>query len=183
MQVLINLIKNLVSHFLKSSKSLEDVQNVNPAAVVKENKVAITLEAFFTELKSGEDRRIKYKDEYTLELESSAIALLEKVNAFMLDLGIMSCRVSSGWRPPSVNSTVGGAKRSLHVRCMAIDIVDSTGELKRLIREKEEWLIANGREPLLKKYGLWMEDESATPTWAHLDCGERRERPLRIFKP
>ena len=94
----------------------------------------------------------------------------------------MSARVSSGWRSPGGNASIpGAAKRSLHIAGKAIDIVDVTGELDKLLETDKA-------QDLLEKYGLWQEHPDFTKTWAHLDCGDRpiRNRPgckKRQFKP
>lgn len=177
---LIQVIKNL---FIKDTKNLKTISVPKGKPEEKAPPVAISLDAYFTDSKTGKDRRLLYKDEYTLEIKQNAEKLLEKVNALLLDLGIMSCRVSSGWRPAALNASVGGAKRSLHTRGLAIDLVDSDGTLDKLILEKEKTLLQEGRPSLLKKYDLWLEDPAATSTWVHLDLGTRSERPLRVFKP
>lgn len=135
--------------------------------------MAITLEAYFADPKTGEDRRINYVEDYTDEILENAKVLIEKVNSLLSDLGIIAVVVSSGWRPNAINSAVGGAKRSLHLQGRAIDLKDSTGELDRVIEERPD---------LLKKYNLWLEDPDATKGWCHLDTGVRKDRPSRVFK-
>lgn len=134
----------------------------------------ISLDTYFQDSKTGEDRRIKYGNEYTNEIKQNAEELLKRVEALFMDLGVVAVRLSSGWRPQAINAQVGGAKKSLHTQGKAIDLVDSTGELKGMILKKPE---------LLKKHDLWMEDWSSTPTWCHLDIGSRTDRPIRTFKP
>lgn len=136
--------------------------------------MAIELDAYFQDPKSGDDRRQKYPQDYNNNILENAKTLLKKVNALLADLGIISCTVSSGWRPATVNSAVGGAKKSLHMEGKAIDLRDGTGDLDKAIEAKPE---------LLAKHGLWLEDPSATKGWCHLDIGTRSDRPIRIFKP
>jgi hypothetical protein len=167
LQKLINLLRQILKINQKSSTSLE---NMSESA----NKVMpISIEAYFSDPKNGDDRRLKYPNDYTNEILENAKALLEKVNSLLIDLGVVTVVVSSGWRPATVNAAVGGAKRSLHMQGRAVDLRDSTGELDKLIESKPE---------LLKKHGLWLEDPSATKGWCHLDCGNRTDRPSRVFK-
>jgi uncharacterized protein YcbK (DUF882 family) len=102
--------------------------------------------------------------------------LCDKVNALFKDLGIDIPKVSSGFRPSSVNANVpGSAKKSLHMTCQAVDLEDPTGSLDKLISSRPE---------LLNKHGLWLEDPAATSTWCHLDISPTRvDRKIRIFKP
>jgi len=89
--------------------------------------------------------------------------------------------VSSGWRPPSFNKTVGNAaKKSLHMTGNAIDIMDNKLQTLAYTIKKNA--------SLLKKYGLWMEDPDSTmgkfTNWCHLDNSTTRtDRNIRIFKP
>lgn len=122
----------------------------------------------------------KYKDrldnpELTEEVKDNAVILLNKVNQLLDELKITKVTVSSGFRPSAVNAaTKGAAKKSLHMTGHAIDILDIDNKLGKLILTQPD---------LLKKYGLWMEDISATPTWCHLDDSTtRKDRELRVFK-
>ena len=124
----------------------------------------------------------KYPDrakhtELTPELLKNADMFILGVNNFLKEIGIDPAKVivSSGFRPSDVNAKVAGsAKKSLHMQCKAVDFVDVSGELYKKATEKPE---------LLRKYGLFVEDRSATPSWLHLDIGVRADRPSRIFKP
>lgn len=165
---------------LKSSKNTSIQQKTSPKTnensqveAKKEKVMAISLEAYFSDPKSGDDRRLKYPNDYTNEILENAKILLEKVNNLLSDLGVVTVVVSSGWRPPAINASVGGAKKSLHMQGKAIDLKDSTGELDKLVESRPD---------LLKKYGLWLEDPSATRGWCHIDCGTRTDRPSRVFK-
>ena len=69
--------------------------------------------------------------------------------------------VSSGWRPADINAaTPGAALRSLHMRCLAIDLFDADGDL-------DDWLFSVA-DTVLKDLGLWMEHPAATKGWAHV---------------
>jgi putative chitinase len=135
--------------------------------------VAISIDAYFTDSKTGDDRRQKYATDFNLTILENAKKLLEPVNALLADLGIISCTINSGWRPPSVNVAVGGSKNSAHCTGEAIDLTDKTGSLKKEIMEKLE---------LLEKHDLYMEDSSATPTWCHLQT-RKTKSGRRVFKP
>ena len=94
--------------------------------------------------------------------------------AFLAELNIVAT-ISSGFRPPTVNEkTKNSAKNSLHMRGLAVDLVDTDGSIKRTISLKPH---------LLAKYKLWMEDPSSAQGWCHLDLGIRPDRAVRIFKP
>jgi hypothetical protein len=118
--------------------------------------------------------------ELTEELKANGKQLIEKVVALLTELGIKSIDISSGFRTSAANSaTPSAAKKSLHMQCKAVDLLDDKAQsLGKLILSKPE---------LLKKHGLWMEDLSATigknTNWVHLDIGNRADRPIRIFKP
>ena len=122
----------------------------------------------------------KYSDrakssELTDEVQKNAQILLENVNKLLSDVGILECKISSGFRPSTINNkTPNAAKKSLHMSGKAIDILDINQKIAHKILKNPK---------LLKKYNLWMEDPVYTPSWCHLDIGNRSERPLRIFKP
>ncbi len=146
--------------------------------------MAISLEAYFTDRRSGVDRRYKFASEFTNEVQVNAEDLIKRINKFLAELGVITSQVSSGWRPPSLNAKISNAaKKSHHMTGKAVDLVDSTGELGALIVKKEEWLEAHGQPSLLEKHGLWLENPNVTPGWVHLDTGTRSPRPIRIFNP
>jgi hypothetical protein len=169
--VTLNKVCHLCSGYLRP---LEDKPGWRGCScgVRRREKEVIDLEAYITA--SG-----KYKDrldsnELTKEVKDNAVLLLNKVNQLLKELGIDKASVSSGFRPSAVNAaTKGAAKKSLHMIGKAVDIVDPKNELYDKIF---------ARPDLLTKYKLWMEDKSATPTWAHLDDGDRPDRELRVFK-
>lgn len=119
----------------------------------------------------------KYKErlksiELTLEVEANIKLLLKAVNGLLSELGL-TYDVSSGFRPSAVNSQIkGSAKKSAHMRGLAIDLVGN--ELAKLLLTKPE---------LLKKYGLWLEHPDHTPTWTHLDLITRSARKIQVFIP
>ena len=85
-------------------------------------------------------------------------------------------QVSSGWRPPGVNSnTPGAATNSKHMTGQAIDLNDHNGKFKA-------WLMTGAGQAALMRIGLWMEAPASTPTWAHVQSkppGSGR----RVFNP
>lgn len=121
----------------------------------------------------GRDKQ--FPDQYTQEIKDNAEKLLNKVNAFLDELGVKEANVSSGWRPEAINATIANAaKKSQHTIGAAVDILDTNGELKNLILSKID---------LLKKYDLWLENPDNTKTWAHLDIKQRSARDKNIFIP
>lgn len=111
--------------------------------------------------------------ELTLEVIDNGMALLDKVNALLSDLGIQNVKVSSGFRPSAVNAGIpNAAKKSSHMICKAIDLEDPDGKLDKLIESRPD---------LLRKYGLFQENPVSTKNWAHLDCADRPDRPSRQF--
>lgn len=135
--------------------------------------MSISLSDYLTASGKYPDR--EHHPELTNELKANAIKLLDKVNAFLTELGIASVTVSSGFRPSAVNaSTPGSAKVSLHMSCRAIDISDPDGKLDALIESRDD---------LKKKYGLWQEDKASTKGWAHLDDRDRGKRAKNTFIP
>lgn len=106
----------------------------------------------------------------TSDTEDNLNKLLDAVNKLRSLYGI-PMKVSSGYRPGKYNTVVGGAKKSAHCTCEAVDFFDADGKLKTFCTTQ-----------ILEKCGLWMEDPKSTKTWCHLQI---RSIPSghRIFKP
>jgi len=96
--------------------------------------------------------------------------LLCRINALRVHYG-KPMTVSSGYRPPSINAGVGGAKRSAHMSCQAVDFSDPNGELAA-------WCLKNMK--LLIQLGLYLEDPAFTQGWVHLQSRPTNNNP---FKP
>jgi len=106
----------------------------------------------------------------TKELEDNLTKLLEAVNKLRKAYG-KPMFVSSGYRPAAFNKAAGGAKRSSHMSCQAVDFKDAD-------REISKWCLANMDK--LKEWRLYLEDPAYTPTWCHLQIRPTRNNP---FKP
>lgn len=115
--------------------------------------------------------RIK-PEELSPELRANAEELLRRVNIIRAQYG-KPMKVSSGYRSPAQNAAAGGAKKSNHMICKAIDIADPN-------RELQAWLLQNVE--LLEKVGLWCEDFDYSPSWAHLQIVAPKSGK-RFFKP
>lgn len=79
--------------------------------------------------------------------------------------------VSSGYRPGHYNTQAGGAPKSTHLSCEAIDVADQGNGL-------DQWLDANPMK--LIECDLWREAPDRTAGWVHLDI---RPRKMRTFTP
>lgn len=111
-------------------------------------------------------------------MEANLKQLLTAVNAIRTAYG-KPMYVSSGYRPAAINASVGGAKKSAHMVCKAVDFKDPNGELDKWCSENQD---------LLEKLGLWQEHPDSTNGWCHLDTNVRpiKNRPgcgKRQFKP
>jgi hypothetical protein len=110
----------------------------------------------------------------TTSMLSNAEELLRRVNAMLETVPLpQTWKVSSGYRPAEINAkTPNAAKRSLHMTCQAVDIID------------DGRLAAWCKQPFgaLEKFNLWMESPDKTPTWCHLQSVAPRSGK-RIFLP
>lgn len=120
--------------------------------------------------------------ELTEAYKSNAVKLLEAVNSFLDEIGYTGPRkVSSGFRPSEVNSsTPGAAKKSLHMQCLAIDILDDS---KQTLAK-----LCQANPKIMKKYGIFLENPEYTKgkvsNWTHLDISPTRsDRASRMFNP
>lgn len=80
-------------------------------------------------------------------------------------------QISSGYRPASVNASVGGAKKSNHIMCLAVDFTDPDGEIDKFCLNNLDLLI---------RLGLYLESPVHTPNWCHLQL---KKTSKRVFIP
>lgn len=114
-----------------------------------------------------------YPDEYKSEYRANARALLEKVNALLAELGINNERMTSGYRPPSVNRKYSRARLSHHTTGNAVDIADPNRSLARTLLRNPKFL---------EQHALYLEDPAYSKGWIHLqDIAPKSGR--RIFIP
>lgn len=108
----------------------------------------------------------------TPELENNLKKLLEAVNKFRKAYN-KPLFVSSGYRPGAYNKAAGGAKKSNHMICLAVDFKDKDGEVDKFAKDNLK---------LLEECGLYLEDPDHTPGWCHLQCSPPKSGK-RVFKP
>lgn len=105
----------------------------------------------------------------TKEQFYNLLDLLPRINLIRFHYG-KPLTVSSGYRPPAQNATAGGATRSAHMSCQAVDFRDPDGAFAK-------WCLAN--MDLIRKAGLYLEDPSFTIGWAHLQSRPTNNNPFR----
>lgn len=119
--------------------------------------------------------------EYPLgALEANLLDLLMAANdfaaAFHADTG-RSLAITSGYRPGHYNKRAGGAPRSAHLRCLAIDWADPDGAV-------DAWIQRNLAR--VRTFGfVGVEHPDCTPGWAHTDLVQRYDRhsnPFQVFR-
>lgn len=81
-------------------------------------------------------------------------------------------KISSGYRPGHYNKQAGGAAKSAHLSCEAVDIRDLGNAL-------DQWIDANPQK--LIECDMWREDPLRTEGgWCHLDIRPRRNRTFKV---
>ena len=98
--------------------------------------------------------------------------LLDKIN-ILRHLHGKPFIITSGYRPAAHNAAIGGATKSAHMTCQAIDILDTDNV-------RMDWLVEN--QDILEDLDLYMESGNYTPTWVHLQTRPTRSGN-RIFIP
>ena len=112
-------------------------------------------------------------------LRNNASTTVAKANllltAFKAATGDTETRhVTSGWRPPALNSiSPGAAPNSKHMAAQAIDIADPNGDF-------DEWCLENAS--VMEGIGLWQEHPSATKGWIHVQTVPPKSGK-RVFYP
>jgi hypothetical protein len=121
----------------------------------------------------------KYPDrakspELTQEVKDNALNLLDKVNRLLEELKISKVSVSSGFRTSDANAKIANAaKKSNHLRGLAIDLADSDGKLDELFMRNLD---------KLEKFELYLESPESTTGWSHLQSVAPKSGN-RVFKP
>lgn len=140
----------------------------------------ITVEDYFM------GRRELYPAAVNSDIERNAARMVDLANKLLAQAATFGVRlpyhpvnkspVSSGWRPPAVNSsTPNAAPNSKHMTGQAIDLYDPDGEL-------DDWLMTGEGQSAIDAIGLWMEHPSATKSWSHLQSQPPRSG-RRVFYP
>lgn len=106
----------------------------------------------------------------TDEMQQNLEALLVAANLFRTKYG-KPLNISSGYRPQAQNAAAGGAKKSTHLSCQAIDFSDKDKAIKEYIKKNPT---------VLEECGLYMEHPDHTPSWCHVQV---RPTKNRIFIP
>lgn len=114
----------------------------------------------------------------SVEQALNAADLLSRVNYLFGRLNLRAA-VTSGYRPSVVNYVNNGAKKSAHLSCQAIDLLDHHGKIGILLSKRTD---------LLEECGLYLENPSFTKKekdgtityWTHL---QSRPTKNRIFNP
>ena len=115
--------------------------------------------------------RIKLED-LPQDQKVSMYTLLAAINGLLIKFGQYR-KVTSGYRTEAANTAAGGALKSNHRICAAIDLADPDGKL-------DEFCMAN--LDLLESLGLYLEHPSATKGWTHLQILPPRSGK-RVFIP
>lgn len=111
----------------------------------------------------------------TPDIRVNAAETVARVNELLRVFGSHR-KVSSGWRPPSVNAGVkGAAPRSNHMTGKACDLEDRDGKL-------DAFCISELGQKVLEDIGLWLEHPSATEGWCHVQIVAPKSG-RRTFKP
>jgi len=142
----------------EASVELEPVKVMEESIVVEKKKELISYEDYITA--SGKYKTRLYHEDLLPEYKENAKKLLEVVNPFLEELGVTSCKVSSGFRPAAINAaTKGAGTKSKHLSCEAIDLEDVDGKIMNLILNNLD---------KLQKYNLACENWDWTPSWSHI---------------
>lgn len=107
--------------------------------------------------------RIK-EEELTPEMKADMLDLLDKVNRLLMNFywnhpEETGRGINSGYRSPAINAAVGGAAKSKHMICQAVDIEDGDGKLDKWLTQFPEKLI---------EFDLYREHPDHTAGWSHL---------------
>jgi Peptidase M15 len=120
------------------------------------------------EILMGRDAKFPLTDKQ----ESNLKIFLDRINE-LREIYAKPMIVTSGYRPPEINAAVGGAPKSKHLDCLAIDVADPDGSLDLWLEKHVE---------LLEKLEFYVEHKDYTPGWAHIQLGAPISG-VRFFAP
>lgn len=130
----------------------------------------LTLADYLADPETGKNRSETHASEYSAEIEGNAAELIAKVNMMLDILELPGVKITSGWRPQSVNdATPRAAKKSSHISGQGIDIQDRFRYLAKLLLRQHD---------VLERCGLWMEDPVDAKDHVHL-----QSVPFPSWKP
>jgi hypothetical protein len=161
LKMLLNLLLKLISRLFPPQKNDCGANQTQPAVNTTVYPLKVDRAAYM---------RWFDDDSLTLQHLENRKNLLRKVNAFFADHPDILI-VSSGYRSPAHNKKIGGAPKSAHVTCEAIDLSDPDNSLKR-------YIVKNRLN--YEKLGLYFEHFSRTSTWVHI---QTRPTKRRFFLP
>jgi len=128
------------------------------------------------DLLMGRDAQYPLSD----HLDANALDLTDASNAFggayFADTG-RQLHIGNAYRPGHYNVQAGGAKRSAHLYCMAIDWQDRDGAV-------DAWVAAHLPEVLEMGF-VGIEHPDNTPGWCHMDMMQRYDQhgqPFQVFR-
>lgn len=130
---------------------------------------ALKLEDLITS--SGKYPERALSAECTQEVKDNGVRLLNAVNQLLVELQATDgITISSGFRTSEANSALpNSAKRSNHMKGLAVDLHDPENKLDTLFSENIE---------TLEKYGLYLESPVSTPHWSHLQIVKTHNNPF-----
>lgn len=117
------------------------------------------------ELTHNRDKQFPLTDEQ----ESNLKALMSVLNKVREAYG-RPMLISSGYRPAAINASVGGAKKSNHLMCLAADIADKNGSFTEWVMENLDKVKECGVEAIEDpRYTLTVnKDNVRISGWIHL---------------
>lgn len=92
-------------------------------------------------------------------------------------IGTPQLRVSSGYRGPVLNASVGGSKTSAHSIGYALDLVPMNGQLRRFKEFCKEFLKGREFDQMISED----EDASGVPKWIHIGYKSTSGQQRRQF--
>jgi hypothetical protein len=141
---------------------------VEPAPKVKKYVEIISFQDYITA--SGKYNERLSNKELDDEKVKNAYKLIERVNNLLNELEVYDVKVSSGFRPSTINAGIAGAaKKSAHLSCEAVDLA---------LHPKLDKITIQ----LLEKHGLYLENPKHTISWRHLQIRPTKSGN-RIFTP
>jgi hypothetical protein len=125
----------------------------------------------------------KWRAEFTAEHLKNAENLLERVNSVLEKAPPgFKFKVTSGWRPAQYNAEIGGALRSRHITCQAVDLADNDHSIGAWLSSRRDLLIQADLAIEDLRYCVCKASNGKILRWVHIQTPPPRSGN-RVFIP
>lgn len=155
----------------------------NNRAIVKVYFIKNTMARYFNMLElchSDTADRLHIDNRPSKEIEANLNELMEVLDSIRIHYN-KAIKVTSGYRCPQLNKSIGGVSNSLHLRGRAADLVPMRGSIDEFIKSVKNW----GETTKIPFDKIIIEKNSKGKRWIHFQLkgnnGEQRHQIFNLY--